>query len=221
MMRLPSLALSTVLSLGLTAPLLAAGTGCGMMQGLRPETRLQDNVYMLNDEARWGRVDLAAGRCARSYREAFVRSHRRWGRTLAIGDVEITNLAMLQGGAHSLVTYSWIDQSTQELRTTTVRQTWVGDGDGFALAGEDIVGGDDGLFLDVPGGPRRLPNADDEVLMGDPDERIASQAELDQELHGSSGEGSNPDSARERTAGERALAAVRPRRIDSQGRAID
>lgn len=219
-MRLPSIAFGTVLSLSLGTAALLPSAGCGMMGGLAPETRLQDHVHMLNDEARWGRVDLAAGRCARSYREAFVRSHRRWGRTLAIGDVDITNIAMLQGGAQSLVTYSWIDQNTQELHATTVRQTWVGDGDGFALAGEDIVSGEEGLYIDVPGGPHQLEGIEDEFLAIDPDDEIASAEELDREAHGTP-EGASEEPRGEQTPGERALAESRPRRIDSQGRAID
>jgi hypothetical protein len=216
-MRLPSIAFGTVLSLSAGFVALVPGTGCGMMGGLAPETRLQDHVHMLNDEARWGRVDLAAGRCARSYREAFVRSHRRWGRSLAIGDVDITNISMLQGGAQSLVTYSWIDQSTQELYATTVRQTWVGSGDGFALAGEDIVSGEEGLYVDVPGGPHRLEGIEDDVLSIDPENEIPSQEELDREAHGT------PEGAEEheQTPGERALASSRPRRIDSQGRQVE
>jgi hypothetical protein len=51
-MRLHSFAISTVLSLSAGTALLGPGSGCGMMQGLAPETRLQDHVYMLNDEAR-------------------------------------------------------------------------------------------------------------------------------------------------------------------------
>ncbi|MBX7194529.1 MAG: hypothetical protein K1X94_20905 [Sandaracinaceae bacterium] len=220
-MRLPSIALSTVLTISAGTALLAPSTGCMMMQGLQPETRLQDHVVLLNDEARWGRVDLAAGRCARAYREAFVRSHRRWGRTIAIGDVEITNIAMQQGGAQSLVTYSWIDQSTQELHATTVRQSWVGEGDGFSLAGEDIIGGDEGLYLDVPGGPHRIEDGDGDVLGPDDDHEIASTEELDREIHGSGVSDESSGSEREQTPGERALASARPRRIDSQGRQVE
>lgn len=220
-MRLPSFTLGTVLTISAAAAALAPSTGCMMMQGLAPETRLQDHVVMLNDEARWGRVDLAASRCARGYREAFVRSHRNWGRTIAIGDVEITNIAMMQGGAQSLVTYSWIDQRTQELQATTVRQSWVGEGDGFSLAGEDVVTGAEGLFLDVPGGPHRLEGGEEgDVLGPDDDHEIASSAELDHEIHGG-GDSEASSSDHEQTPGERALASARPHRIDSQGRRID
>ncbi len=231
-MRLPSIAFGTVLTLSTGFLALVPGTGCGMMGGLAPETRLQDHVYMLNDEARWGRVDLAAGRCSRAYREAFIRSHRRWGRTVAIGDVDITNISMLQGGAQSLVTYSWIDQATQELQATTVRQSWVGDGDGFALAGEDIISGAQGLYLDVPGGPHLLPEGEDADILGmdDDDDQIATEEELDREAHGtpvtvessaSESSESTTTSGRAQTPGERALAGSRPRQIDSQGRQVE
>ena len=215
-------------------------TACSMAQGLNPENRLQDHVYMLNDEARWGRVDLAAGRCARAYRGAFVRSHRRWGRGISIGDLDVTNIAMMQAGAQSLVTYSWIDDNTMELHQTTVRQNWVGEGDGFALAGEDIVGGDDGLYLDVTGGPQRLVGADSEILIDEDGEMGAALAGEMQDEHPegvsstsdvaatdatSGDETSGPTHAadgRELTPGERAIAAQRPRphRRDSQGQLI-
>ena len=210
-------------------------TACSMAQGLNPENRLQDHVYMLNDEARWGRVDLAAGRCARAYRGAFVRSHRRWGRGISIGDLDVTNIAMMQAGAQSLVTYSWIDDDTMELHQTTVRQNWVGEGDGFALAGEDIVSGDDGLYLEVSGGPQRLLEADSEVLI---DEDGVMGAALAGEMEDEHPEGATTSSGgesdavsegpthaadgRELTPGERAIAAQppRPRRRDSQGQLI-
>ncbi|GAB4214048.1 MAG: hypothetical protein OHK0013_38430 [Sandaracinaceae bacterium] len=209
-MRLLSLTLTTSLS----SALLAASTGCMMMQSLQPETRLQDQVYQLNDEARWGRVDLAAGRTATAYRVPFVRSHRRWGRGISIGDVDITNIAMMQGGAQALVTYSWIDDGTMELHATTVRQSWVSEGDGFRLAGEDIVSGDDGLFLNVTGGPQRLPDAEGAEPFGEAAEGIASSEELE---HDVTGRGED----RAQTPGERALASARPARFDSQGVRIE
>ena len=209
-------------------PMLSA---CSIAQGLNPENRLQDHVYMLNDEARWGRVDLAAGRCARAYRGAFVRSHRRWGRGISIGDLDVTNIAMMQAGAQSLVTYSWIDDTTMELHQTTVRQNWVGEGDGFALAGEDIVSGDDGLYLDVTGGPQRLPDADSELLIDEDGSMGAALAGEMQDEHpegsasSAGGEAEGPTHAadgRELTTGERAIAAQPPRatRRDSQGQLI-
>lgn len=137
--------------------------GCTLMQNLRPENRLADIVYQFNDEARWHRIDLAAQRCAGTYRLPFVRSHARWGHDVAIGDVEVTNLALGTGengaDAQSLVTYQWIDNATMELHTTTVRQDWHGQGEGFQLIAEVVVSGEFEIFDDVEGGPSSIEDA--------------------------------------------------------------
>ena len=144
--------------------------GCTLMQNLRPENRLADIVYQFNDEARWGRIDLASQRCAGTYRQPFVHSHARWGHDVAIGDAEVTNLAMGTGvagaDAQSLVTYQWIDNATMELHTTTVRQDWQGQGEGFQLVHEVVVNGEFELFDEVEGGPSTLEDAtiDDQML---------------------------------------------------------
>lgn len=137
----------TLLPLAFT---LALG-GCQFMQNINPETRLSDIVYQTNDEARWGRIDLAAGRCASGYRAVFIATHRQWGRDVRVADADVTNLSLgeADGGASSLVTYSWIDERTMELHTTTVRQRWASDGDGFRLAGEEIIDGDTALFEEI------------------------------------------------------------------------
>jgi len=143
--------------------------GCTLMQNLRPENRLADIVYQFNDEARWGRIDLASQRCAGAYRRPFVRSHARWGHGVNIGDAEVTNLAMGTGeagaDAQSLVTYQWIDDATMELHTTTVRQDWHGEGEGFQLIAEVVVNGEFALYDDVEGGPSEIEEADVEDAM--------------------------------------------------------
>ncbi|MFO0685912.1 MAG: hypothetical protein U0234_27885 [Sandaracinus sp.] len=137
--------------------------GCTLMQNLRPENRLADIVYQFNDETRWHRIDLAAQRCAGRYRLPFVRSHARWGHDIAIGDAEVTNLALGTGengaDAQSLVTYQWIDNATMELHSTTVRQDWHGEGEGFQLIAELVVAGEPEIFEEVEGGPQTLEDA--------------------------------------------------------------
>ncbi len=121
-------------------------SGCGALNNLSPERRLQEHVYMLNDEARWGRVDLAAMRCAPTYRAEFTARHREWGHGIRIGDADVTNIAMGDPRMSSLVTYSWIDESTMEMTESVVRQDWETEGDGFKLVGEEVLGGETGLF---------------------------------------------------------------------------
>lgn len=163
-MRALSMISSVVFGLSLSA--------CGVMQNLAPETRLSDQVYQLNDEARWGRVDLAASRCTPAYRPVFMAIHRGWGRNVHIGDVDVTNLALgMNDGtaANSLVTYSWIDESTMELHSTTVRQTWMSEGEGFRLHREEVIEGerqlysnlDEAVMPDLPSDVHHGPRARD------------------------------------------------------------
>ncbi len=134
---------------GILAVLLLSSIGlgaCGALNNLSPERRLQEHVHMLNDEARWGRVDMAAMRCAPEYRAEFVARHRMWGRGIRIGDADVTNIAMGDPNMSSLVTYSWIDESTMEMTESVVRQDWHSQGDGYKLVGEEVLGGETGLF---------------------------------------------------------------------------
>jgi hypothetical protein len=156
-------------------------SSCTLMQNLRPENRLADIVYAFNDEARWHRIDLAAQRCAGSYRLPFVRSHARWGHDVAIGDAEVTNLALGTGtngaDAQSLITYQWIDNATMELHSTTVRQDWRGQGEGFQLVAELIVNGDAEIFEEVEGGPTTLEDATAEDALLNTDGLTSTTAE--------------------------------------------
>lgn len=140
---------SVVVSIALAAWVLS---GCMLIDSISPQVRLGDQVHQLNDEIRWGRVDLAAQRVAPSHRRAFVRAHRAWGGMVHIADADVTNmdLGLPDGRAASFVTYSWFDERTMQLQSTTVRQLWVGEGEGYVLVGEEIIGGDEAL---LPGAP--------------------------------------------------------------------
>lgn len=136
-------------------------SGCTLIDSISPEVRLGDQVHQLNDEIRWGRVDLAAQRVAPSHRGLFVSSHRGWGTSIRIAEADVTNMQMglPDGQAASLVTYSWFSERTMELSSTTVRQFWKGEGSGFVLSGEEVIGGDETL---LPGTPVVRADAIDE-----------------------------------------------------------
>lgn len=137
--------------------------GCGLMQGLSPETRLTDQVHQFNDEARWGRIDLAAMRVGRDYRRPFIASHARWGHDVRVADADVTSVTLGEpvGGASSLVTYAWIDERVMELRQTTVRQVWEGgEMDGFRLVREEVTAGAADIFDEVEGGPEVLDGSE-------------------------------------------------------------
>jgi hypothetical protein len=126
--------------------------GCMLIDHVAPQNRLADQVHQFNDEVRWGRIDLAARRVDPAHRSHFLARHRAWGRDIRVADADVTNLelGLPEGRAASLVTYSWIDERTMTLRATSVRQIWRGEGEGFVLVGEEIVGGEPDLLAGAP-----------------------------------------------------------------------
>lgn len=134
-------------SVVLLAALSSLLAGC-LFQSLSPTRQLSDQVYSLNDETRWGRVDLAAQRVMPAYRVSFVASRRDWGRDVAIADTEVSALVLAQDGnsATSTVEISWYDQRSMVLRGTVLRQRWAKTDAGFLLEEETVFAGDDTLL---------------------------------------------------------------------------
>ena len=185
-------------------PVALAGilAGCMMIDSISPQVRLSDQVHQLNDEVRWGRVDLAAQRVSASHRPAFIAQHRAWGSDVRVADADVTNMDMDLGDGRcaSYVAYSWIDERSMTLRTTTVRQIWRGEGEGFVLIGEEILGGDESL---LPGAP--LASAAGDAVGEDGSITSGGEGEADGETAG----------------GEQQPGAARTQRRDAQGTLID
>lgn len=137
--------------LGFFSVLVMLSTSGCIFQNLSPTRQLTDQVYALNDETRWARVDLATERVAPAYRETFLMAHRMWGHDIQIADSDTTHVHISDDmqTATSLVTISWYGRSTLDLRATVLRQHWAFTGGGFALDEETVVGGDADL-LDLP-----------------------------------------------------------------------
>ena len=125
------------------------GSGGCIFQNLSPTRMLTDQVQALTDETRWARVDLAADRVAPTYRNAFIASHRGWGREVQIADAELTNLALAEGDetATSLVTLAWYDLSTMEVRSSTIVQHWIKTDNGYLLDEEHVTDGDEAILI--------------------------------------------------------------------------
>lgn len=140
MRRLPWLVAVACLALG----------GC-IFQHFSPTQKLTDQAHALNDEARWSRIDLATQRVAPEYRRTFLTSHREWGGEVQIADADMTSIVLGDGedAATSIVTVSWYDRATMEVRSTTLRQHWVQRDGAFLLSAEHVIGGDEAL-LDLP-----------------------------------------------------------------------
>jgi hypothetical protein len=133
-----------VLVLALIAPLSA---GC-ILQNLAPTQQLQDRMFLLNDQTRWGRIELAAQQVVPAFRATFVRTRREWGESIAVADTDVSALVIAPDGdsATSTVEITWYDQATLDLRGTVLRQHWAKTDAGFLLDGESVLSGDETLL---------------------------------------------------------------------------
>lgn len=133
------------LLIALTTSLFA---GC-IFNNLSPTQGLSDQVYALNDESRWDRLDLAVQRVTPRYRQEFMGSRREWGRHIAIADTEVSALVLAEdmNSATSSVEISWYDQRSMELRSTVLRQRWIKTDSGFFLDEETVIAGDEALLI--------------------------------------------------------------------------
>jgi hypothetical protein len=108
--------------------------------------RAQQVAQEFNQDARFGRTELTAPHVAPQAREAYAASHRAWGTGVRVADLELEG--MQAHGDHELdviVRVSWYRPEEEELRTTTIRQSWRDEG-GWELTGEKRIDGDAGLL---------------------------------------------------------------------------
>lgn len=154
------------------AGLLLVMSGC-LIQNLSPETRLRDSVIELNEGARWGRMDVAAGHVSPLFQNQFKLSHVRWGRDIQIADSEILAVSAHTEedgtGAVSRVAVRWYDHETMVIEQTTVRQAWIKHKQTFLLTAESVESGHPGLLaiptiqqpIQGPAQPQEYENFDD------------------------------------------------------------
>lgn len=128
-----------------------SSSGC-ILQNMGAERQLTDQVYALNDEIRWARIDLATERVAPSFRTDFMILHRSWGHEIQIADSDCTHVQISEDSesATSLCTLSWYDQRTLELYTSVIEQRWIHTDNGFLLDRETVVGGEPGILETPP-----------------------------------------------------------------------
>lgn len=108
--------------------------------------RAQQAAQEFNQDARFGRNELMMERVAQSARNDFAAHHRAWGTSVRVADLELAGIEA--HGDHELdviVRVAWYRPEEQELRTTTLRQTWR-DSEGWKLTAEKRVDGDVGLL---------------------------------------------------------------------------
>jgi len=109
--------------------------------------RATDAARELNIAARFGRIDIAAGRASEGARAEFIRKRSAWGGEVRVVDVELAGLTMPDSD-HAVfqVDYAWMRMDEGTLRSTRVAQHWSSTNGAWALEREQRVAGDVGLF---------------------------------------------------------------------------
>ena len=106
-----------------------------------------DAARECNLAARFGRIDVAAGRAASEARSDFIKRRAMWGGDIRVVDVELSGMSMPDSD-HAVfqVDYSWMRMNEDTLRSTRVAQRWSSLKGPWALDSEKRIAGDVGLF---------------------------------------------------------------------------
>ena len=92
-------------------------------------------------------MEMVMERVSANEAGAYMASHKSWGSAIRIADAELAGLKMAsKEEAIVTVQVSWYEPQTQELRNTTLRQTWRDLKGGWLLTAEARVDGDVGLL---------------------------------------------------------------------------
>jgi hypothetical protein len=109
--------------------------------------RAQQTAQEFNLDSRLGHGEASLDRVAPEARERYGAQHRTWGTSVRVVDVEILGMrAQSEHDAKALVRVSWYRPEDEELRSTTVEQTWNDKATGWQLVQERRVEGEMGLL---------------------------------------------------------------------------
>lgn len=122
---------------------------------------MQETAQAMNLDARFGRSEIAIANVSPAARDEFVAHHRAWGAQVRIADLEMA--AIRAKGDHEVsvaVRVAWYRVQDQDLRVTTLEQTWKDTSGEWKLHGEKRLDGDVGLIgetivYQAPSAPRR------------------------------------------------------------------
>ena len=121
--------------------------------------RAQQAAQEFNQDVRFGRSEMLLEHVAPAARDDFAARHRAWGAAVRVADLEMEG--MRANGDRDLevvVRVAWYRPEEQELRSTTIRQSWRDD-NGWQLVSERRIDGDVGLLgeqvvYQAPSGPQ-------------------------------------------------------------------
>jgi hypothetical protein len=109
--------------------------------------RAQQTAQEFNNDSRLGHGELSLDRVAPEAREQYRSQHRAWGTNVRVVDVELVGMnAQSERDATAFVRVAWYRPEDEELRSTTVEQSWNDKPGGWQLVREHRVEGEMGLL---------------------------------------------------------------------------
>jgi hypothetical protein len=149
MHRTPRLSPATAASAASALPLAAFLALAGCPAPPTSLARAQQTAQEFNLDSRFGRGEAVMDRVAPDARDDYTSHHRVWGSAVRVADVELAG--MRPHGEHDVevfVRVAWYRIEDEDLRSTTLQQTWHDkpDGSGWQLVAERRVEGDLGLL---------------------------------------------------------------------------
>ena len=109
--------------------------------------RAQQAAQEFNLDSRLGNGELSLDRVAPESREQYRSQHRAWGTSVRVVDVELVGVkAQGDRDARAFVRVAWYRPEDEELRSTTVEQSWSDKPGGWQLVLEHRVEGEMGLL---------------------------------------------------------------------------
>lgn len=123
--------------------------GCGAL----PPTGLQKGQQTAQDfnmDARFGRSELVMSRVAPTERDDYALHHRAWGNAVRVVDVELVG-SKPHGDADFdvFLHVAWYRMDEQDLKSTTIKQSWHQKSNDWMLASEQRLDGDMGLLGEI------------------------------------------------------------------------
>lgn len=136
---------SFVLAWGAFSLLSLAHCGALPMTGL---AKAQQTAQQFNLDARFGRNEYVLDQVDPDSRTDYMTHHRGWGQTIRVADAEMGTMHPKGDKELEVVVHvTWYRPEQQELKNTTIKQTWHSTGiDKWLLLSETRADGDYGLL---------------------------------------------------------------------------
>jgi hypothetical protein len=120
----------------------------------------QQTAQEFNLNARFGRNEMITEEIAPAARDEYALHHKLWGTEIRVADIEIAGMKSHgDKDVDVVVRVAWYLPEQQELRSTTLSQSWHAKGTGWELVSEKRAEGDMGLLgeavvIEAPAQPR-------------------------------------------------------------------